>query len=102
MSKEFKKVKSEDLINFATNVFQFYGLNYNNSRLWSEVLVWANLRGVDSHGVLRIPLYTEYLEKGIINSDPNLRLNQLYGAIARLDSDLAPGPVALKKGFRNR
>ncbi|MBT5429310.1 MAG: Ldh family oxidoreductase [Rhodospirillaceae bacterium] len=99
MSNEFKKVKSEELISFATNVFQFYGLNYSNSRLWAEVLVWANLRGVDSHGVLRIPLYTEYLEKGIINSTPNLKLNPLSGAIARLDSDLAPGPVALKKGM---
>ena len=99
MTKELKTVKSGELISFATKVFQFYGLNYADSALWAEVLVWANLRGVDSHGVLRIPLYTEYLEKGIINSTPNLQVDPLSGAIAKLHSDLAPGPVALKKGM---
>ena len=30
----------------------------------ADALVWANLRGVDSHGVSRVPRYLELFDKG--------------------------------------
>ena len=58
-----------------------------------SALVWSNLRGVDSHGVLRIPRYIELLAKNAINSAPVMRVEKKAGAIAVLEADLAPGPV---------
>lgn len=37
-------------------------------------LVYANLRGVDSHGVVRIPLYIEGIKRGDINTRPSLSI----------------------------
>ncbi len=53
------------------------------------------MRGVDSHGILRVPVYVDYLRTGIINATPDIKLDPLTGAIARVDADLGPGPVAL-------
>jgi ureidoglycolate dehydrogenase (NAD+) len=58
-------------------------------------LVWANLRGVDSHGVLRIPGYVERLKSKAINPAPDMRVERRSGAIAVLEADRAPGAVAM-------
>ena len=83
------------MIKFTQKIFQFHGVSKVHSLKWAEVLIWANLRGVDSHGVLRIPVYIEYLKSGIINAKPDFKFDPLTGAIARLDADLGPGPLAL-------
>jgi ureidoglycolate dehydrogenase (NAD+) len=62
---------------------------------WAKSLVWANLRGVDSHGVLRIPGYIERLKTKAINPTPDMRVEKRAGAIALLEADRAPGAVAM-------
>src|SRR2546421_12592170 len=62
---------------------------------WAKSLVWANLRGVDSHGVLRIPGYIERLKRKDINPAPDMRVEKRAGAIAVLEADRAPGAVAM-------
>ena len=34
----------------------------------ADVLVWADLRGHPSHGVMRVPLYTGWIDNGLINA----------------------------------
>jgi ureidoglycolate dehydrogenase (NAD+) len=63
--------------------------------LWADVLVWADLRGVSSHGVMRIPSYANHIRLGEFNPVPDMRMQRLGGAAAILDADLAPGPVAM-------
>ena len=96
MTDNPKKYHRLDLSEFAQKVFQHYGVSEADALTWAEVLIWANLRGVDSHGVLRIPIYVDHLKAGIIEAQPDIKIDPLTGAIARLDADLAPGPVALK------
>ena len=95
LTDKIKKFEQSALINFTQKVFQIYGVSGAHATKWAEILVWANLRGVDSHGILRIPVYVDYLKTGIINAKPNFKLDPLNGAIARLDADLGPGPIAL-------
>ncbi len=35
-----------------------------NARTAAEALVWANMRGIDSHGVSRVPRYLELFDSG--------------------------------------
>ena len=57
-------------------------------------LVETNLRGVDSHGVLRVPIYVERLRKGLLNHDPEPFVVSEDGAVAVVDADGGPGQVA--------
>jgi ureidoglycolate dehydrogenase (NAD+) len=56
--------------------------------------VWTSLRGVDSHGVARVPVYAERLRSGVINTRPRPSVARREGAIAVVDGDRGPGQVA--------
>jgi len=92
-------VAHTDLSRFARAVFESAGVSPANAAIWAETLIWANLRGVDSHGVLRIPRYVELLASGEINATPNIQRLISAGAIALLDADRAPGPVAMQRAM---
>ncbi|MBR0663798.1 Ldh family oxidoreductase [Roseomonas hellenica] len=83
----------------ARDIFVAVGVGADDAALWAETLVWANLRGVDSHGVLRIPRYLELIAQGGIHPRPAMRLLKAAGAIALLDADRAPGPVAMARAM---
>ena len=59
-------VTAEALKNFAARVFAACDVAPDDAALWADLLVWANLRGVDSHGVLRIPRYIQTLSNGTL------------------------------------
>lgn len=66
----------------------------------ADVLVWANARGVDSHGVLRIPRYVEMVELGLINPAAEIVVEGRHGAITRMEAARAPGATAMIAAMR--
>lgn len=84
---------------FARDILAAAGCTPADAALWAETLVWANLRGVDSHGVLRIPRYLEWIRSGEIRPRAEMKLLRAVGAIALLDADRAPGPVAMARAM---
>ncbi len=78
---------------FTAEVFVKAGLPPQDAQLEAEVLVWANLRGIDSHGVLRIPSYLDNIDKGLMNPKPNIRVIKETPAVLFVDADRAFGPV---------
>ena len=92
-------VTAEALKEFAARVFAACDVGPDDAALWADILVWANLRGVDSHGVLRIPRYIQTLGNGDINARANIAVERRSGAIAVIDCDAAPGPVAMARAM---
>lgn len=56
-------IAAETLTDFATRLLAAGGLDASESRLVGASLVGANLRGHDSHGVMRIPYYLDDVAK---------------------------------------
>lgn len=92
-------VTAEALKEFAARVFTTCDVPSDDAALWADILVWANLRGVDSHGVLRIPRYIQTLKSGAINARPDITVDRRSGAIAVIDCDAAPGPVGMSRAM---
>jgi ureidoglycolate dehydrogenase (NAD+) len=78
---------------FTEQVFAAAGLPAADAAVEAEVLVWANLRGVDSHGVLRIPSYLSSIRRGGMNPTPDVQVVKDTPAMALIDADWAFGPV---------
>ncbi|HMN30295.1 MAG TPA: Ldh family oxidoreductase, partial [Caldilineaceae bacterium] len=57
-------------------------------------------RGVDSHGVLRIPWYLDNIDKGWMNPRPQVKVLKETPAVLYLDADRAFGPVATVPAMR--
>lgn len=87
------RVAWEPLKEFTREVFIRVGLPPEDAETEADVLVWANLRGVDSHGVLRIPWYLERVDAGLMNPRPNIRFLKETPATLLVDADHAFGPV---------
>jgi ureidoglycolate dehydrogenase (NAD+) len=96
---ELHVVRSPDLERFASALFQAAGVAQTMADAWAKSLVWANLRGVDSHGVLRIPNYLDRLKTKVINPTPDMRVEKRAGAIVVLEADRAPGAVAMTRAM---
>ena len=62
------------------------------ARTVAETLVDTSLRGVDSHGVARIPDYAMRLRAGVLNARPRPAVLRRDGAVALVDGDQGPGP----------
>lgn len=84
-----------DLLTFAANLLAAGGFSADHARQTADMLVWANLRGVDSHGVLRIPRYLEMVQLGLINPAASPQTVLHKGAVSVIDADRAPGAVAM-------
>ena len=98
MSTTPESVSAAALARFATDVFARAGLPRADAAVIAEVLVWANLRGVDTHGVLRIPRYVELIESGEMNPRPAIRIRTETPASVLIEADRAAGPVAMMRG----
>ncbi|MER6346233.1 Ldh family oxidoreductase [Streptomyces sp. NPDC001595] len=88
-------VPAEELRAFSAALLEKGGLSAAHARTTADVFVWAALRGVDSHGIARVPAYLDLLAKGVANARPTLAIESSAPAAAVLDADRAPGPVAL-------
>jgi LDH2 family malate/lactate/ureidoglycolate dehydrogenase len=86
-------VGADTLRAFTQEIFTRVGVPPADSAIQADVLVWANLRGVDSHGVLRIPWYVELLESGLMKARPNVQVVVETAATLLVEADFAPGPV---------
>ncbi|HEY6240072.1 MAG TPA: Ldh family oxidoreductase, partial [Burkholderiales bacterium] len=91
-------VPAEALTRFATDVFARAGLPKSDAAIVAEVLVWANLRGVDTHGVTRIPRYVDLIETGEMNPRPAMTVRNETPASVLIEADRAAGPVAMMRG----
>ncbi|MEV1025368.1 Ldh family oxidoreductase [Streptomyces sp. NPDC050264] len=89
------RVPAAELRTFAAALLEKGGLSAEHAATTADVFVWAAQRGVESHGIARVPAYLDLLAKGVANASPDLALTSTAPAAAVLDADRAPGPVAL-------
>ena len=88
-------VGADELRRFTTDIFARAGLPDADAGVVADTLVWANLRGVDSHGVLRVARYVDWIRAGDVNPVARLVVTTETPAVVVLDGDRAAGPVAM-------
>uniref|UniRef100_A0A7C5XJ56 Ldh family oxidoreductase n=1 Tax=Ignisphaera aggregans TaxID=334771 RepID=A0A7C5XJ56_9CREN len=62
----YVKVFADELHRFTSECFVRYSVPKEDADIIADHLVLANLRGVDSHGIIRIPVYIEGIKKGYV------------------------------------
>ena len=94
----FHHISSTKLITFVTNVFIHCGCVPNEAKEAAAVLILADLRGIDSHGVARLMPYYKMLSNGIINPRPNVTIVRETPSTATVDGDNGLGLIVGPKG----
>ena len=93
-------ITAPQLRQFTKQIFIAIGCSDTDARLAADVLVSADLRGVDSHGVARLPGYVRLYDNGRINPQPRIRVVHETPSTAVVDGDrglgLVVGPWAMQ------
>lgn len=84
---------ADALHDFSAAVLEVAGVPSDDAALAADVLVAADLRGIDSHGVARLRGYFEALRSGEINATPELRVVRETLTTATVDADNGLGLV---------
>lgn len=90
----FEKVRD-----FTNEVFIKMGCSPSDAELATKVLVSADLRGIDSHGVARLIGYVRLWENGRINPTPDIKLVHETPSTGVIDGDAGLGLVVAPKAM---
>lgn len=75
------------------------GCSEADAGLATDVLINADLRGIDSHGVARLSGYVRLWQKGRINPKPNVKIVRQTVSTASLDADAGLGLVVAPRAM---
>jgi LDH2 family malate/lactate/ureidoglycolate dehydrogenase len=99
MAEPGRTIPYEAIDAVVTRIFEGHGLPTADAARVSEGLLYADLRGVASHGVSRIPIYTKRLREKLVNPRPSLAVEAPLPAVARVDGDDGMGFVVATKAM---
>jgi len=82
------------LSGFCTSCLEKVGLPAAHARLTAENLIFANVRGVDSHGVIRLKIYVERIKAGGFKRKARPKIITEQPGSALIDAQAGMGSVA--------
>jgi LDH2 family malate/lactate/ureidoglycolate dehydrogenase len=91
--------KHEDLFTFTKNVFIKNGMNKADAELSAKVLLEADLRGIDSHGVARLSGYIRLKNANRANMNPQWKIIHETPSTATIDADGGLGLIVANKAM---
>lgn len=93
MEQNIIRIAAGPLKKFATDILAAAGMPQKDAENEAEVLIWSNLRGVDSHGVMGIPRYMGNIDTGLMNPKPEIKVLKETPATIFVEADHAFGAV---------
>lgn len=91
-------IGSDALTTWTTAVLESWGHPGADARFIADTLTDANLRGIDSHGVLRLPAYRERVTTGLVLPDARPEV-VVERAVVRVDGRGAAGQLAAREAM---
>ncbi|MGX7244650.1 ureidoglycolate dehydrogenase [Enterococcus quebecensis] len=93
------RVKKAELHQLIKNKIQKAGLSEEHAEIVSDVLTFADARGIHSHGAMRVEYYSERIAKGGITNDPTFSFEQTAPSCGMFEGDNGSGFVGAKRGM---
>ena len=82
---------------FIVRALTAAGLPATDADTIAGLMVEADLRGSDTHGVIRLPLYVRRVRAGGVNAKPNIRVVSDRPSAALIDGDNAMGHLVMRR-----
>lgn len=77
-------IKREDAQEFAVALLEASGVSKKNSEIVARGLVAADLRGVESHGINRMPSYLARIRNNVLDPKAEPTLTQVTPVVAQV------------------
>ena len=96
MEGSIRRVEPEELKRLTVKRLREAGVSQRDAQIVADVLVFADLRGVHSHGVLRVEHYLHRIRRGGINLHATYEVQWLKPSVGLLDAQGGLGHVSTK------
>ena len=97
--KNMVYVSAEVAQDFARRLLLACDLPAEDAGIVADCLVQADLRGIDSHGIMRLPVYLERVRRGVINPRPKIGVKRVTPVAAGVDGDNGFGFVVATRAM---
>jgi len=87
-------MNSSKLKTIIKNIFINHKLSKNHASICAEALINAELVGAPSHGMSRLKMYCDRIQKKLINPKPKIKIKKISESIAHVDANNSIGFVA--------
>lgn len=93
-------VKHDILNNFMIDTFIRLGVSRKDAKIMADVLLTSDLRGIDTHGIQRLKMYYDRIQKGIYNRRTKIKIIKETPTTAIIDGNYGLGPVIAYKSMK--
>ena len=93
------RVPFGDLKNFCKEAYRKAGVLEPEAEIVADLLVRSDLRGVETHGVTRLPIYIQRLQKGYVRKECEITVLKEKGPTAFLEAHGSMGHVVAYKSM---
>tara|TARA_B100001250_G_scaffold219211_1_gene188084 strand:- start:82 stop:1089 length:1008 start_codon:yes stop_codon:yes gene_type:complete len=98
-------VNGKKLNQIIVKIFKKNGLSTNHAIICSKALINAEHVGAHSHGLARLKMYCDRIQKKVINPKPKIKIKKISQSITQIDANNSIGFVAadigIKKAIKN-
>ena len=91
------RIQHEELARVSAAVLQAKGMTPADAQTVAEVLAWADLRGIDSHGIAWLPRYVQFMDDGAIDPRAQPALTRPAPGRVMVDGRHGHGAVAMMR-----
>lgn len=92
-------VDADEARSFVERVLVANGVALDHAAIVAHCLIAADLRGVDTHGMNRIPSYLERLRQGVLDGSATPDIKQVTPVVTQVDAHNGWGFVAADIGM---
>ena len=93
-------MKKNKLKKLISNIFVNHNLSKKHALICTEALINAELAGAPSHGLSRLKMYCDRINKKVINPKPKIKIKKISQSIAHIDGNNSIGFVAADIGIK--
>ena len=94
------KMKKQNLEKILIKIFMNHKLNKDHAKISSQALINAELVGAYGHGLSRLKMYCNRIEKKLINPKPKIKVKKISNSISLIDANNSIGFVSADIGIK--
>ena len=93
------RYQAADVKRFVVRMMERVNVPTRDAQTVADVLLSADLRGIDSHGVARLRRYVDGVQEGLMKARPDIRIEHESPCSAAIDAGGALGQVVGKRAM---
>ena len=86
-------------------IFLKHGMSSNHSKISAKAITNAELIGATTHGLARLKMYCDRINKKLINPRPNIKIKKISSSVSHVDAinsiGFVAGEVGIKQAIKN-